>query len=100
MSALIHRRACLGLTAASVLATALPGAAHTASPAWPDKPIRIVVPYGSGGMGTVFANTVGDVLSTRLKTAVYADYKPGNNAATGTDFVAKAPPDGYTLLRS
>lgn len=98
MTAHIDRRACLRLAGASALVAALPGAAHAAPAAWPDKPIRIVVPYGSGGMGTVFANMVGDIISTRLKTAVYAEYKPGNNAAIGTDFVAKAPADGYTLL--
>lgn len=92
-----NRRHCLSLASAALVA-AFSGAATAAPTAWPDKPIRIVVPYGSGGMGTVFANMVGDILTTRLKASVYTEYKPGNNAAIGTDFVAKAPADGYTLL--
>ncbi len=82
-----------GFMAASLLAPGGPALA-----AFPDKPIKLVIPYGGGGTGTVFANMVADVLSARLKSPVFADYKPGANAAIGTELVAKAPADGYTLL--
>jgi tripartite-type tricarboxylate transporter receptor subunit TctC len=66
--------------------------------AYPDKPIKLIVPYGGGGMGTVFGTMVTEVLAAQLKNPAYADYKPGANAAIGTELVAKAPADGYTLL--
>ena len=89
-----RRRSLLALLAGASLA----GASGPARAAWPDKPVRLVVPYSGGGMGTVFANMVTDVLTARLKTRVYAEFKPGGNAAIGTELVAAAPPDGYTLL--
>lgn len=90
-----RRRTLFSLLSAAAMALALAGPARAA---WPDKPIRLIVPYGGGGMGTVFANMVTEQLGARLKSPVYAEYKPGANAAIGTEFVAKAPPDGYTLL--
>jgi tripartite-type tricarboxylate transporter receptor subunit TctC len=87
------RRSLLGFIAAAFV-----GASGAAMAAFPDKPIRLVVPYGGGGMGTVFAQMVSETLATRLKSPVYVDYKPGANATIGTDLVAKAPADGYTLL--
>jgi tripartite-type tricarboxylate transporter receptor subunit TctC len=74
------------------------GFSTAAFAAYPDKPIRLVVPYGGGGMGSVFGTLVTEVLTAQLKSAAYADYKPGANAVIGTDLVAKAPADGYTLL--
>ena len=84
------------LATATLAATA--GFSSAAFAAFPDKPIRLVVPYGGGGMGTVFATLVTEVLNAQLKSPAYADYKPGANAVIGTDLVAKAPADGYTLL--
>lgn len=60
-------------------------------------PIRLVIPYGGGGMGTIFANLVTEILTAELGTSVYADYKPGANGAVGTELVARAAPDGRTL---
>lgn len=90
-----RRRSLLAFLAATTTVLALSGPAMAG---WPDKPIRLVVPYGGGGMGTVFANMVTEQLAMRLKSPVYAEYKPGANAAVGTELAAKAPPDGYTLL--
>src|SRR5258706_245764 len=66
--------------------------------AYPDKPIKIIVPYGGGGMGTVFATMVAEQLGHELKNPVFADYKPGGNAVIGTEMAKSSPPDGYTLL--
>jgi tripartite-type tricarboxylate transporter receptor subunit TctC len=80
---------------AAIAALAFSSAAFAA---YPDKPIKLIVPYGGGGMGTVFGTMVTQVLTSQLKNPAYADYKPGANAAIGTELVAKAPADGYTLL--
>jgi tripartite-type tricarboxylate transporter receptor subunit TctC len=66
--------------------------------AYPDKPIRLVVPYGGGGMGTLFGSMVTEVLHDQLKTPAFAEYKGGAQGAIGAREVAKSPPDGYTLL--
>jgi tripartite-type tricarboxylate transporter receptor subunit TctC len=66
--------------------------------AWPDKPITLVVPYPPGGMGTTFGNLVSDYLTPALGQRVVVEFKPGANGALGAGYVAKAAPDGYTLL--
>jgi tripartite-type tricarboxylate transporter receptor subunit TctC len=64
---------------------------------YPSKPIRLVVPYSSGSSDVV-ARLVGPKLSEAWKQPVIVDNRPGANAVIGTDAVAKAAPDGYTLL--
>src|SRR4051812_30924007 len=85
----------LAFAFAFAFACALP--AH-AQQAYPSKPIHIVVPYPPGG----FNDTLGRTLAARLQEAwgqpVVVDNRPGGNTLIGTDAVAKAAPDGYTLL--
>lgn len=90
---LSNRRSALALIGAGLLAMAASAQAE-----YPDKVIKLVVPYAGGGMGSVFGNMVTELLAARLKTPVVVDYKPGANGAIGSEQVAKAPPDGYTLL--
>ena len=66
--------------------------------AYPDKPIRIVVPYTPGGFNDTLARTVGEKLTTKWKQSVVVDNRPGGNTLIGNSLVAKSAPDGYTLL--
>ncbi|RYY87140.1 MAG: tripartite tricarboxylate transporter substrate binding protein, partial [Comamonadaceae bacterium] len=65
---------------------------------YPDRPIRVVVPYPPGGNTDVIARDVMRRLSARLGQPIVVDNKPGANSILGTDLVAKSPADGYTLL--
>jgi len=65
---------------------------------YPTKPIRLIVPYTAGGGVDNIARVVAQHLAPRLKQPVLVDNRPGANANLGADAVAKASPDGYTLL--
>jgi tripartite-type tricarboxylate transporter receptor subunit TctC len=87
----VFQAALLGLALA-----AIPGDAS--AQAWPGKTIRIVVPYTPGGSSDIIARAISQPLQDALKQTVIVENKPGANGNTGTDFVAKSPADGYTLL--
>ncbi|SEB18627.1 tripartite tricarboxylate transporter substrate binding protein [Variovorax sp. YR216] len=74
------------------------GAAWPALAAYPDKLVMLIVPYPPGGMGSTFGNIVSEALTPKLGENVVVDYKAGANGALGAAYVAKAQPDGYTLL--
>jgi tripartite-type tricarboxylate transporter receptor subunit TctC len=73
--------------------------AHAQQP-YPSKPIRLVVPFAAGGTTDVLARTVGQKLAYVLGQQVLIDNRPGANGNIGTDLVAKAEGDGYTLVMS
>jgi len=89
-----------------VLAALLAGAALCASGVgaadaigdWPTRPIRVVVPYATGGPSDVLVRLVAPRLSERLGQPVIVENRPGASGNIGTDFVAKSAPDGYTLV--
>lgn len=72
--------------------------ASLAQQGYPNKPVRLVVPFPAGGATDLFARTLGQKMGDRLGTALIIDNKPGAGGAIGSDIVAKAPADGYTLL--
>jgi tripartite-type tricarboxylate transporter receptor subunit TctC len=67
---------------------------------WPSKPIRVVVPFAAGGATDSIARAIGEALSKRIGQPVVIENKGGAGGIVGTDSVAKASPDGYTLLFS
>lgn len=90
----LNRRQVVGLAAATLAAPAVLAQA----PAWPSKPIRIVVPYPPGGSSDIIARSISNILADALKQSVVVENKAGANGNLGTDFVAKAAPDGHTLV--
>ncbi|WP_439596933.1 Bug family tripartite tricarboxylate transporter substrate binding protein [Falsiroseomonas sp.] len=81
------------------------GAALLATPAiaqapWPNRPIRLVVPFGPGGSTDVLARLLTEQMAPRLGQPFVIDNRPGAGATLGTGLVADAAPDGYTVLLS
>ena len=66
--------------------------------AYPNKPIRLIVPYAAGGNGDILARVDAQMLAEGLGQQVVIDNRVGANGIIGTDLCAKAAPDGYTLL--
>ena len=69
-----------------------------AQAAFPSKPLRIVVPFGAGGVADLTARAVAQQLSVNLGQPVVIDNRPGAGGTIGVDYVAKSPSDGYTLI--
>ncbi|MDM0071264.1 tripartite tricarboxylate transporter substrate binding protein [Variovorax sp. J31P207] len=90
----LSRRAFNLSAAAAAVSVAAPSLAQSA---WPNKPIRIVVPYTPGGFTDQMARLIQPGLQSRLGQTVIVDNKPGANSLIGVDAVAKAAPDGSTF---
>jgi tripartite-type tricarboxylate transporter receptor subunit TctC len=82
----------------SALVAALVMCASVSAQEWPNKPLRIVVPFAPGGSADVFGRAVAQHLQGVLGQSVVIDNRPGGGSVIGTDAVAKSAPDGYTLL--
>src|SRR5262245_1118493 len=82
------------LAAMAVLATGVGALAQN----YPDRPVRLVVPFGPGGPPDVIARVIGEHLAPRLKGTIVIENRVGAGATIGTRAVATAEPDGYTLL--
>jgi len=88
------RRAFLVCAAAAAWLNAAPAFADTA---WPDKPVRLIVPYTPGGATDIVARLVAQKLADDTKWTFIVDNRAGGNGNIGMDVVAKAKPDGYTI---
>lgn len=88
-----RRALCLASFGAAAALTSLPGMA-----AYPDQPIKIVIGAAPGGGVDMMARLLASALASRLQAVVTVDNRPGAGGILGADVVAKAKPDGYTLL--
>ena len=88
----------IGLARLTVFAACLVFASAAAAQTYPALQIRFVVPFAAGGPADLLARVIADELSKDLGQQVFVDNRPGANTIIGAEFVAKADPDGYTLL--
>lgn len=83
------------LASLALLSLALAFPAHAD---YPDKPIKVIVPFAAGGGADTLARVIAEALSRKLGQPVLVENKAGGDSTIGSAFVAKSPPDGYTLL--
>lgn len=91
----ISRRALLTAAAAAPLASVLPRAAFAA---YPDRPVRLIVPFAAGGNADFVARVVSEKMQEALGQPMVIEYRTGAGGSLGADAVAKSAPDGYTLF--
>src|ERR1700761_7311028 len=88
----------IGYALLAIAALAASAIGLSAQEAYPTRPVRIVVPYPAGGPTDILARLVADRLSQNLHQPVIIDNRPGGSSMIGMDAVARAAPDGYTIL--
>ncbi|MGE0700085.1 MAG: Bug family tripartite tricarboxylate transporter substrate binding protein [Hyphomicrobiaceae bacterium] len=93
----MRRRTFLGLAGSAVAAGSLPLAGARAA-AWPDKPVKLILPYAPGGATDLIARPWADVLSKELGQQFVLEHRGGAGGMIGTEAASKATPDGYTFL--
>ena len=92
------RRALATVCGTTALGLVILGSNAAHAQDYPNKPVRIVVPFAAGGPADIYARAVGQYLTESLKQPFTVDDKPGGGSLIGTDIVAKSPADGYNLL--
>lgn len=90
----VTRRAFLQTTASLTALAAIPALAQSG---WPDRPVRIIVPYPAGGSTDVLFRIYAEQIQSKLGQPFVIENRPGAGGNTGIDAVAKSAPDGYTL---
>lgn len=96
MTSFTRRRLLAALSLSAAALVSAPALAQGDS--YPNRPIRIIVPFSAGGVVDSIARIIGDKLSAKYGQPVIVENKTGAGGSIGTDFVAKSAPDGYTLL--
>jgi tripartite-type tricarboxylate transporter receptor subunit TctC len=91
------KRKTLSLIGACALSAGFPLFAAAQTGNWPNRPVKIVFPTGPGGANDAIMRVIGVKLQDIWKQSVIIDFKAGAGIIVGTDFIAKSPPDGYTL---
>ena len=86
------------LVSRGILAAVLAAAGLAWGQAYPNKPVKIVVPFAAGGPADIYARVIGEKLQASMGQSFVVENRPGGGAIIGTDAVAKSAPDGYTLL--
>ena len=94
----MKRRQFIAAAGAAGIAGQLPATAHAQSAEWPREPVRIVVPYAAGGPTEVAGRIIAQELTRNLGQNFLLDLRPGGSSVIGTELVARAKPDGHTLL--
>jgi tripartite-type tricarboxylate transporter receptor subunit TctC len=92
------RRFLKTIACAALSALALTAPLAVAQAVYPNRPLKLVVPYPPGALTDLLARAIGERLATALKQPVIIENKPGAGTLVGAEFVAKQPADGYTLL--
>jgi tripartite-type tricarboxylate transporter receptor subunit TctC len=95
-SSTVRRRILKGLAGAAGIVAA--GKLFAQSGKYPDRPVKLVVPYQGGGSVELFVRPLAAQLAQRFGQQVFIEYKPGANSQIGAGYAAKSPPDGYTIL--
>ena len=91
---LLQRAACVLISIVALIFAACPAAADD----YPSRTVKIIVPFGAGGPTDVYTRAIAEELRKSLHQTFIMENRPGAGTTIGTDAVAKAPPDGYTLL--
>jgi tripartite-type tricarboxylate transporter receptor subunit TctC len=91
-------RALAPAVAACTLIASLGAAAAGTQQNYPNRPIRLIVPYPPGGTTSTFARLIGQRITESWGQNVIVDNRPGGNTIIGTEALAKAAPDGYTIM--
>src|ERR1700731_3693966 len=90
----VSRRDAMLLTLAGVVA----GTSSSRADDYPSRPVKIIAPFGAGGPTDVYTRSIANELQKSLRQTFYIEDRPGAGTTIGTDLVAHAAPDGYTLL--
>jgi tripartite-type tricarboxylate transporter receptor subunit TctC len=96
---MLSRRRLIKLSAASIAApTVISSSAWSQAAGWPNRPVRIVIPFTPGGGADTIARLVAAKMSDVLGGQFYVESKPGAGGNIASEFVARSPPDGYTMF--
>lgn len=96
----ITRRHALGATLAALGAPLAMAPGLARAQAWPDRPIRLIAPYGAGGSNDILTRLLGEALAAKLGQNLVVENKAGAGTRIANELVARAAPDGYTVLHA